>query len=94
MNFSERKVVEAISESLSAIPDERIRICDAKRGDIGNTAELYARTYFDKYDFDSITLSPYMGEDSIAPFINRKDKLVYILALTSNKGAEDFQTLR
>lgn len=89
--FLEEKGIDAIRESLKAIPDESIKICDAKRGDIDNTAELYAKTYFDKYDFDSITLSPYMGEDSIAPFIKRKDKLVYILALTSNKGGKDFQ---
>lgn len=89
--FLEEKGIEALRESLKAIPEESIKICDAKRGDIDNTAELYAKTYFDKFDFDSITLSPYMGEDSIAPFLKRKDKLVYILALTSNKGGKDFQ---
>jgi orotidine-5'-phosphate decarboxylase len=88
------KGLTAVSESLSVIPDEMIKICDAKRGDIGNTSELYARTYFDKYNFDSITLSPYMGEDSITPFISRKDRAVYILGLTSNPGSNDFQTLK
>jgi len=90
----EEKGLEAIRDSMFSIPDESIKICDAKRGDIRNTSELYARTYFDKYNFDSITLSPYMGEDSIAPFISRKDKGVYILALTSNSGGKDFQTIK
>jgi len=86
--------VEAIRETVSAIPDEMIKICDAKRGDMGNTAEYYAKTYFDIYNFDSITLSPYMGEDSIAPFIKNENKAVYILALTSNPGGNDFQKLK
>lgn len=90
----EEKGLEAMKETLTVIPDSLIKICDAKRGDMENTAEYYARTYFDKYNFDSITLSPYMGEDSIAPFIKRKNKAVYILALTSNPGGNDFQTLR
>ncbi|MDQ3020565.1 MAG: orotidine-5'-phosphate decarboxylase [Bacteroidota bacterium] len=90
----EEKGLEAIRDSLFSIPNESIKICDAKRCDIENTSELYARTYFDKYNFDSITLSPYMGEDSISPFISRKDKGVYILSLTSNPGGKDFQTLR
>ena len=86
--------VEAIRETVKAIPKEMIKICDAKRGDMGNTAEYYAKTYFDIYNFDSITLSPYMGEDSIAPFIKNEDKAVYILALTSNPGGSDFQKLK
>ena len=86
--------VEAIRETVKAIPEEMIKICDAKRGDMGNTAEYYAKTYFDIYNFDSITLSPYMGEDSIAPFIKKEDKAVYILALTSNPGGSDFQKLK
>ncbi len=86
--------IEAIRESLSSIPEDLIKICDAKRGDMENSSEYYARTYFDKYNFDSITLSPYMGEDSIVPFIKRKSKAVYILALTSNPGGSDFQTLK
>jgi orotidine-5'-phosphate decarboxylase len=92
--YLEEKGIEAMRASAAAIPDDLIKICDAKRGDIENTSELYSRTYFDKYNFDSITLSPYMGEDSIAPFINRKNKGVYILALTSNPGGKDFQTLK
>lgn len=85
---------EAVNETVKAIPDELIKICDAKRGDMGNTAEYYARTYFDNYNFDSITLSPYMGEDSIEPFTRRENKAVYILALTSNPGGNDFQRLK
>jgi orotidine-5'-phosphate decarboxylase len=90
----EEKGLEALRQSLKKIPDDLIKICDAKRGDIGNTSELYARTYFDNYNFDSITLNSYMGEDSITPFLERKEKLVYILVLTSNKGYRDFQKLK
>lgn len=85
--------VEALRDTLNVIPDELIKICDAKRGDMGNTASYYATAYLKNYDFDSITLSPYMGEDSIAPFIEEKEKGVYILALTSNPGSKDFQFL-
>jgi orotidine-5'-phosphate decarboxylase len=66
-------------------------IADAKRGDIGNTSELYARGFFDKLDFDAVTVAPYMGEDSVKPFLNFPGKWVILLALTSNKGASDFQ---
>lgn len=66
-------------------------IADAKRGDIGNTANQYARAFFVHYDFDAITLSPYMGRDSIEPFLDYPDKWVIILALTSNRGADDFE---
>jgi orotidine-5'-phosphate decarboxylase len=66
-------------------------IADAKRGDIGNTSALYARTFFETYNFDAVTIAPYMGEDSVAPFLGYKDKWVILLALTSNKGAIDFQ---
>jgi orotidine-5'-phosphate decarboxylase len=86
--------IEALEETVKAIPRNRIKICDAKRGDIGNTSELYAKAYFDNMHFDSITLSPYMGRDSVSPFLERKDKLIYVLVRTSNSGAEDFQTLK
>lgn len=86
--------IEALTETVKTVPEDLIKICDAKRGDMGNTAEYYARTYFDDYNFDSITLSPYMGEDSIKPFIKRENKAVYILALTSNPGGKDFQRLK
>jgi orotidine-5'-phosphate decarboxylase len=66
-------------------------IADAKRGDIGNTSNLYARTFFDFFDFDAVTVAPYMGEDSVKPFMTYLDKWVILLALTSNKGAFDFQ---
>jgi len=66
-------------------------IADAKRGDIGNTANLYARAFFDQMNFDSLTVAPYMGEDSVRAFLGFKNKWVVLLALTSNKGADDFQ---
>lgn len=66
-------------------------IADAKRGDIGNTSAMYAKAFFDKMDFDAITVSPYMGSDSIKPFYGFQNKWVIILALTSNSGAADFQ---
>jgi orotidine-5'-phosphate decarboxylase len=66
-------------------------IADAKRGDIGNTSAMYARTFFETYNFDAVTIAPYMGEDSVTPFLGYPDKWVILLALTSNKGAFDFQ---
>ena len=70
---------------------EVFTIADAKRGDIGNTSSLYARTFFEKHDFDSVTVAPYMGTDSVSPFLEYENKWVILLALTSNKGAFDFQ---
>lgn len=66
-------------------------IADAKRGDIGNTSAMYARTFFEEYGIDSITVAPYMGEDSVTPFLTYEGKWVILLALTSNKGSHDFQ---
>ncbi len=66
-------------------------IADAKRGDIGNTSKMYAKTFFENMSFDAVTVAPYMGEDSVTPFLSHKDKWVILLALTSNKGADDFQ---
>lgn len=66
-------------------------IADAKRGDIGNTSAMYARTFFEEYDVDSLTVAPYMGEDSVTPFLGYDGKWVILLALTSNKGSHDFQ---
>lgn len=66
-------------------------IADAKRGDIGNTSKLYARAFFENMDFDAVTVAPYMGEDSVSPFLPYDGKWVILLALTSNKGSEDFQ---
>lgn len=69
-------------------------IADAKRGDIGNTSAMYARTFFDEYDIDALTVAPYMGEDSVTPFLGYDGKWVVLLALTSNKGSHDFQLTR
>ena len=66
-------------------------IADAKRGDIGNTSSMYARTFFEEYNLDSLTVAPYMGEDSVKPFLEYEGKWVILLALTSNKGSHDFQ---
>lgn len=66
-------------------------IADAKRGDIGNTSAMYARTFFEEYDVDALTVAPYMGEDSVTPFLGYEGKWVVLLALTSNKGSADFQ---
>ena len=71
-------------------PDHFI-IADAKRGDIGNTSKMYARTFFEEYDVDALTVAPYMGEDSVTPFLGYEGKWVILLALTSNKGSHDFQ---
>lgn len=71
-------------------PDQFI-IADAKRGDIGNTSAMYARTFFEEYNLDSVTVAPYMGEDSVTPFLGYEGKWVILLALTSNKGSHDFQ---
>ncbi|MBC7448018.1 MAG: orotidine-5'-phosphate decarboxylase [Hymenobacteraceae bacterium] len=77
------------------IPADCFRIADAKRGDIGNTSALYARAFFDALPFDAVTVAPYMGQDSVAPFLeNRPGKWAILLALTSNPGADDFQTSR
>lgn len=71
-------------------PDQFI-IADAKRGDIGNTSAMYARTFFEEVDIDALTVAPYMGEDSVTPFLTYPEKWVILLALTSNKGSHDFQ---
>ena len=71
-------------------PDQFI-IADAKRGDIGNTSQLYARSFFEHLNVDAITVAPYMGEDSVTPFLGYEGKWVILLALTSNKGSQDFQ---
>lgn len=71
-------------------PDQFV-IADAKRGDIGNTSAMYARSFFEEMDLDALTVAPYMGEDSVTPFLGYEDKWVVLLALTSNKGSQDFQ---
>ena len=85
---------ESLSKTLAYIPDTHFTIADAKRGDIGNTSNLYARAFFDNMDFDSVTVAPYMGEDSVKPFLEFEGKWVILLALTSNKGSGDFQFIR
>lgn len=86
---------ESLQKTMEIIPNNIFTIADAKRGDIGNTSDLYARAFFDKqsseFDFNSVTVAPYMGSDSVKPFLNYPDKWVILLALTSNEGASDFQ---
>src|SRR4051812_2797621 len=82
---------QSLEKTLNYIPKDIFTIADAKRADIGNTSKMYAKTFFDQYNFDSITVAPYMGEDSVTPFLEYKNKWVILLALTSNKGADDFQ---
>lgn len=83
------KTVRYIKENY---PDQFI-IADAKRGDIGNTSKMYARSFFEHLDVDAITVAPYMGEDSVTPFLGYEGKWVILLALTSNKGSHDFQLI-
>lgn len=80
-------------EYLREKTNDMFLIADAKRGDIGNTSAMYARTFFEAYDFDAVTVAPYMGKDSISPFLEFKNKWSVLLALTSNPGAADFQYL-
>ncbi|MDO4956402.1 MAG: orotidine-5'-phosphate decarboxylase [Bacteroidales bacterium] len=88
--ISFEKTVKYLKENY---PDQFI-IADAKRGDIGNTSAMYARTFFEEYDLDSLTVAPYMGEDSVSPFLTYEGKWVILLALTSNKGSHDFQLMQ
>lgn len=83
---------QSLERTVDYLPKESFKIADAKRGDIGNTAEMYAKAFFETMNFDAVTLSPYMGRDSILPFLNYKDKWAIVLGLTSNKGSADFQT--
>ena len=85
--------LEALKRTRDHVPGEIPVIIDAKRGDIGNTAKAYARSLFDYYGFDATTVSPYLGYDSLEPFIQYKDRGVFILCRTSNAGAVDFQSL-
>ena len=82
---------QSLEKTIAYIPDSHFTIADAKRGDIGNTSKMYARAFFDHMNFDSITVAPYMGEDSVKPFLDFEDKWVILLGLTSNKGSSDFQ---
>lgn len=86
---------DSLQKTMELIPSNIFTIADAKRGDIGNTSSLYARAFFDKassgFNFDSVTVAPYMGSDSVKPFLSYANKWVILLALTSNEGASDFQ---
>lgn len=82
---------EAMEKTVRYIGDDHFKIADAKRGDIGNTSSQYAKAFFETLPFDSITVAPYMGEDSVKPFLQYKGKWAIVLGLTSNKGAEDFE---
>ncbi|QRR01943.1 orotidine-5'-phosphate decarboxylase [Dyadobacter sandarakinus] len=88
---------ESLQKTIAYIPKTHFTIADAKRGDIGNTSGLYARTFFDPassgLDFDAVTVAPYMGSDSVMPFLDFADKWVILLALTSNPGSTDFQRM-
>jgi orotidine-5'-phosphate decarboxylase len=83
----------SMERTLKYIPKDIFTIADAKRGDIGNTSEQYARTFFHTYPFDSVTVAPYMGADSVKPFLQFEDKWSIVLGLTSNAGSADFQLL-
>ncbi len=82
---------EAMEKTVRFIGDDHFKIADAKRGDIGNTSTQYAKAFFESLPFDSITVAPYMGEDSVKPFLEYEGKWAIVLGLTSNKGARDFE---
>lgn len=85
---------EALERTVAYIPDTHFKIADAKRGDIGNTSTQYAKAFFEAMNFDAITVAPYMGEDSVRPFLEYEGKWTILLGLTSNKGARDFELKR
>jgi orotidine-5'-phosphate decarboxylase len=85
---------ETMERTVGHIPSTHFRIADAKRGDIGNTSAQYARAFFETLDFDAITVAPYMGEDSVRPFLEYPDKWTILLGLTSNPGSRDFELQR
>lgn len=82
---------EAMERTVNYIPDTHFKIADAKRGDIGNTSHQYAKAFFETLNFDAVTVAPYMGADSVQPFLEYKGKWTILLGLTSNKGAQDFE---
>lgn len=86
-----RKGWESMEKTVDYIPDTHFKIADAKRGDIGNTSAQYAKAFFETLNFDAITVAPYMGEDSVRPFLEYKNKWTILLGLTSNTGAKDFE---
>ncbi len=88
------KGIESFEKSIKNIGSDILVIADAKRGDIGNTSKRYAKAFLEYFDCDAMTVSPYMGFDSVEPFLEREDKGVFVLAVTSNKGSKDFQFLQ
>jgi orotidine-5'-phosphate decarboxylase len=84
----------SLKKTIDYIPENIFTIADAKRGDIGNTSNMYAKTFFETYEFDSVTINPYMGEDSVTPFLAFENKWAIVLAVTSNLGSKDFQFMR
>lgn len=84
---------DSLKKTIDYIPEKIFTIADAKRGDIGNTSSLYAKAFFEQLNFDSITVAPYMGEDSVKPFLQFQNKWVILLAHTSNPGSSDFQLI-
>jgi orotidine-5'-phosphate decarboxylase len=82
---------ESLEKTAEYLPKDTFNIADAKRGDIGNTTDMYAKAFFENMDFDAVTIAPYMGSDSIKPFLQYKDKWSIVLALTSNQSSADFQ---
>tara|TARA_B100001142_G_scaffold238937_1_gene237675 strand:- start:3288 stop:4106 length:819 start_codon:yes stop_codon:yes gene_type:complete len=84
---------ESLRRTLDYIPEDILVIADAKRGDIGNTSRMYAKTFFEQLDFDAVTVAPYMGSDSVIPFLEFSNRWVIVLALTSNEGGLDFQNI-
>lgn len=85
---------ETLRALLPLLPAHAVSIADAKVGDIGNSSDKYAETFFDEFEFDCVTVAPYMGSDSVQPFIRREDKGIFLLGLTSNPGSADFQRLK
>lgn len=84
---------QSLEKTIAYIPKDIFILADAKRGDIGNTSKMYAKAFFENMDCDAITVAPYMGEDSVKPFLEFDNKWVILLALTSNAGGKDFQNL-
>jgi len=95
--FYESRGIEGLrdmQDTLESLPCESLSIADAKRADIGNTSRMYAEAFFDHWNFDALTVAPYMGEDSLEPFFAYDQKLVFVLCLTSNPGSADFEEQR
>lgn len=84
---------ESLQKTIEYLPKDTFNIADAKRGDIGNTSTMYAKAFFERMNFDAVTVAPYMGEDSVMPFLDFNGKWVILLALTSNTGSQDFEQL-